>query len=109
MTDTTNQSLREQAEKLLAIIESTDPEQEPFYIDGFVRRLLAHYGRIAVMWEIEDVLLLRDDLTHEQAMEVLERARDKHDPDWGISRDTLSDIADALFSDAPETDEAAEA
>jgi hypothetical protein len=108
MTDTTNQSLREQAETLLARIKSTDPADEPFYIGGFVDRLLAHYGTIAITWCIEDVQGIRPDLTAEQALEVLEQVGDNHDAEWGINWTTLETVADELF-EAPETDEVQEA
>jgi hypothetical protein len=99
MTDTTNPSLRDQAEALLALLQQTGADDEPFYIDDFVHRLLATYGKIAIIWCVEDVQspLVRPDLTTEQAWEVLERARDKHDADWGVNWTTLETIADDLF------------
>lgn len=105
MTNTTMPSLRDQAESLLARIKSTEPDHEPFSISFFVQRLLAHYGRIAVTWEIADVQGIRPDLTREQAWEVLEEVADKHDAEWGISWTTLETVADDLFSRAPKTHE----
>lgn len=109
MTDTTQPSLRDQANTLLALVESMAPDPEPFDINHFVQRLLAHYGRIAIIWAVEDVQGIRPDLTADQAWEVLYEAGRKHDADWGISWSTLGDMADILFADAPQTDQAEEA
>jgi hypothetical protein len=105
MADTTNPALSAQAEALLAVIESTNPDHEPFYIGGFVHRLLAHYGKIAPIWCVDDVLQIRPDLTAPQAWEVLEEVGRKHDAEYGISWTTLECMADILFGDAPEADE----
>ena len=118
MTDTTERALRDailatdisdQAEALLALIKSTDPEHEPFYINGFVHSLLTHFGKIALIWGIEDVQRIRPDLTIDQIWQVLEHAFDKHDAEFGISWTTLETIAVDRFGDAPETDKAEEA
>lgn len=108
MTDPTNLSLRDQAEALLAQITSTDPDHEPFSISSFVQRLLAHYGRIAITWEIADVQGIRHDLTRAQAWEVLEQVADHHDAEWGISWRTLQTVADDLFDRDGTTSEAEE-
>jgi hypothetical protein len=109
MTDTTNPTLSAQAAALLARIESTDPDREPFYIGGFVHRLLAHYSRIAAIWCVDDVRQIRPDLTATQAWEVLAEVGRKHDAEYGISWTTLECMADILFDDTPEADEAQEA
>jgi len=108
MTDTTEQSIQDQAEALLARIESADPDHEPFSISYFVQRLLAHYGRIAVTWEIADVQAIRPDLNREQAWEVLQEVGDNHDAEWGISWTTLQTVADDLFPRDDTTNEAEE-
>ena len=51
---------------------------------------------IAIVWSMEDVLEVRPDLTHDQAMEVLEFAEQKHDASIGISWDVLSIWAEQL-------------
>jgi hypothetical protein len=108
MTDTTDKSLSDQAEALLTRLESIAPDHEPFFISGFVHRLLRHYGQIAAIWCVEDVQGIRPDLTAEQAREVLEEVGRKHDTEYGISWTTLECMADILFGSAPEIDEAAE-
>lgn len=70
-----------------------------------VHELLAGRKQIAAIWSIEDVQEVRPDLTAEQAWEVLERAGDKHDAEYGISWATLEIVAEDLFGDAPETNE----
>jgi len=109
MTDTTNPSLRDQAEALLTRVKSVAPDIEPFDINHFVHRLLASDRKIAAIWCIEDVLGIRPDLTADQAWEVLERAGDKHDAEYGISWTTLECVAEDLFGNAPKTDKAEEA
>jgi len=108
MTDTTNVSLGDQAEKLLALLESIAPDPEPFDINHFVHRLLAHYRRIAAIWAVEDVQGIRPDLTDEQAWEVLYEVGRKHDAEYGISWTTLECMADILFDRGPKTGEAEE-
>jgi hypothetical protein len=108
MTDTTDQSLRDQAEALLATLKHLAPDHEPLDINLFVHRLLAHYHRVAAIWSVEDVQGLRPDLTALQAWEVLEEVGDQHDTEYGISWTTLECMADILFG-APKTDDAEEA
>jgi len=109
MTDATNPSLGDQAKALLALVENTKPDPEPFDINHFVHRLLAHYGRIAAIWGVEDVQGIRPDLTADQAWEVLEEIGDKHDAEWGITWTTLETMADDMFDRPPQSDKAKEA
>lgn len=51
----------------------------------------------ALLLSFSAVLSLRPDLTVEQAQDVLDRVADKHDPDLGITRETLQIVADDLF------------
>ena len=53
--------------------------------------------QIAIIWDISDVQLLRPDLTDEQALSVLEKVKDKHDADIGVSWTTIDIWADILF------------
>lgn len=109
MTDTTDKTLHDQAEALLAGVKAIAPDDEPFYVAGFVHRLLAHFRMIASIWGIEDVQAVRPDLTDEQAWEVLEEVHRKHDAEYGISWPTLECMADIVFGHAPESDESEEA
>lgn len=52
---------------------------------------------IAIIWSAADVLSIREDLTPEQALEVLEQAEDKHDATIGINWDVLYYHADWMF------------
>ena len=56
---------------------------------------------MAIVWQIDDVLSVRPDLTEEQAAEVLGAVESGHDASIGISWDTLEIYADQLF---PEED-----
>ena len=52
---------------------------------------------MAIIWQIDDVLSIRPDLTEEQAGEVLGRVEDIHDASIGVSWDTLECCADDLY------------
>src|SRR5581483_5073165 len=58
---------------------------------------LYHDKKIAAIWGIEDVQELRPDLTADQAWEVLRRVDHQHDPDHGITWETLRLTAEELF------------
>lgn len=57
---------------------------------------------MAIVWQIDDVLSIRPDLTEEQAGEVLGRVEDIHDASIGVSWGTLEAVASDLY---PEEDE----
>ena len=109
MTDPTNPSLRDQAEALLALLDSQLPNPEPFDINHFVQCLLVHYGRIAAIWAVEDVQEIRPHLNGAQAREVLQQVGEDHDAELGISWTTLQTVADDIFPPARKSNEAEEA
>jgi len=53
--------------------------------------------QIAIIWSIEDVQSIRQDLTDEQAMEVLQLVEKRHDASIGISWDTIEYMAEELY------------
>jgi len=57
--------------------------------------------QIAIIWDIDDVKSIRPHLNDEQAMEVLENVKRKHDAELGVTWQTLEIWADELF---PEED-----
>lgn len=57
--------------------------------------------QIAVIWSVDDVQTLRPELTDEQAVDVLRRAQDKHDANYGITWDVLESHAYVLYPPAP--------
>ena len=59
---------------------------------------------IAIIWSVEDVLSIREDLTPEQALEVLEQADYKHDASIGINWDVLGYHADWMFPEERKND-----
>jgi hypothetical protein len=59
---------------------------------------------MAIVWQIDDVLSIRPDLTEEQAAEVLGRVEDIHDASIGISWETLEAVADDLFPEGGDDD-----
>lgn len=52
---------------------------------------------IAIIWSAADVLTIREDLTPDQALEVLQRAEHKHDATIGINWDVLGYHAEWMF------------
>ena len=68
--------------------------------------LLADRQQIALLWSIEDVQEVRPDLTDQQAWEVLQQVKHCHDCNYGVTWLTLEWVAQDLFGDAPETDDA---
>ena len=52
---------------------------------------------IFIEWCIDDVKDVREDLDDDQAMEVLEFVKDKHDANLGITWETLQYAADHLY------------
>jgi hypothetical protein len=64
---------------------------------------LARGGCIAIIWSIEDVKVMRPDLTDSQCMEVLETVKSDHDASCGLTWDTVGDCAELLFPPTPET------
>ena len=59
--------------------------------------VLQNEDSISIVWSIDDVKDVRPDLDDEQAMEVLEFVKDKHDATIGITWDTLEYAADHIY------------
>jgi hypothetical protein len=78
--------------------KSTKPDYSKIDIDA----VLAQRQQVAVIWGTEDVQGVRPDLNDDQAWEVLQRCRDKHDCEWGFTWQYIEDVADELFPE-PET------
>ena len=72
-----------------------------------VHELLANRRQIASIWDIEDVQILRPDLTDDQAWEILQAVGSNQDANFGITWEVIACYADHLFGDEPEatTDE----
>ncbi len=52
---------------------------------------------LAIIWSVEDVQIVRPDLSEQQSMEVLKEPVNNHDANIGVNWDTLKDDADQLF------------
>jgi hypothetical protein len=63
----------------------------------------ADAGSIAIVWNVEDVLEVRPDLTEEQAKEVLRRVKHGHDANFGINWEVLTTVAGDLFPEVATT------
>jgi hypothetical protein len=71
----------------------TKPDYSAIDIDA----VLAERRQVAIVWSIEDVQGVRPDLNADQAWEVLQDCRDKHDSEWGFTWTFIKDVADDLF------------
>ena len=54
------------------------------------RTITLEDDEIAIVWSVADVLEVRPDLTEDQAYEVLQLTKDKHDATIGINWDVLA-------------------
>ncbi len=54
---------------------------------------------ITIKWHVDDVLDVREDLTREQAREVLHTLKRDHDAEIGINWDVIEAWADNLYPD----------
>lgn len=77
------------------VLEFIDPP--PIELD--LHELLAK-NEIAIVWSVDDVRHVRGDLSHDQAWEVLQHVRNRHDATVGVNWETLTDAAEALFGPA---------
>ncbi len=57
---------------------------------------------IAIIWSVADVLDVRPDLTHDEALDVLHRVKHKHDATIGINWDVLSYHASWMYPEESE-------
>jgi hypothetical protein len=62
-----------------------------------VAAIPASERRIAIEWSVNDVQTIREDLTYDQAWEVLLLAKRDHDATQGVTNDILWAIAARLF------------
>lgn len=74
-----------------------------------IHKLLAERKQIAIIWSIEDVQQVRPDLTDDQAWEVLQQVNRHQDAELGVNWQAFECVAEDLFGDATETDQASEA
>ena len=69
-----------------------------------IEAVLSERREIAIIWSIEDVTEVRPDLSEDQAWEVLQLIRRRHDANLGVTWLTLEYAADTLFGDEPDSD-----
>jgi len=82
-------SLRLAVAKRLAILEPPTPIN--------VRELLARRRQVAVIWSIEDVQAVRAELSEEQAWDVLQECRRRHDYEYDFTWTLIELTANELF------------
>jgi hypothetical protein len=61
---------------------------------------------IAILWHIDDVKSIADDLTNEECREVLRRAKRNHDANIGINWEVLKVWADQVREERKEETDA---
>jgi hypothetical protein len=67
-----------------------------------VKRLLDRQRQVAVIWEVDDVLVLRPELTDDQAWEALQHAHKYYDAELGFNWEFIASVAEALFGPEPQ-------
>ena len=95
-----------QASDCVTVIAANDPERVMSQPTNLIA-VLKPAGEMAIVWSVEDVLEIRPDLTHEQAMQVLEFSERHHDSGDGINWHCLDVNAEHLFGPEPENAEVA--
>jgi hypothetical protein len=66
--------------------------------------LLAKRRHVAVIWSTEDVQNVRPDLDDDQAWDVLQECRDRHDCEFGFTWTLIEVVANEMFRE-PDDDE----
>jgi len=79
------------------ILEHSKYEGSYIYSVDFPMACYNPTRQIALIWDVSDVKAVRPDLSDEQALDVLEMAKSKHDASMGVSWDTLECFADMLY------------
>jgi hypothetical protein len=79
---------------------------EEYQFDIDIHELLADNRQIAHIWGIGDVQKVRPDLDDDQAWQVLQTIDRRLDSEQGVCWETIEIVADELFGDAPEAEEA---
>jgi len=80
-----------------SLLEHTKYEGSLIYVADFPMECYNPMRQIALIWDIDDVKMVRPDLTAEQALDVLEKTKSEHDTTIGVSWDTLEIWADMLY------------
>lgn len=52
--------------------------------------------QIEIIWSLEDVRVVRQDLSDEQCMRVLQRVQQNHDAQYGVTWETIQACAEAI-------------
>ena len=63
-------------------------------------------GQIAIIWSLEDVLMVCDWLTEEQGIDVLHDLEHSHDATIGINWEVIRDSAETKYPEPEEEDDA---
>lgn len=62
-----------------------------------IHDLLAQRRQIAVIWSVEDVQGVREELSDDQAWEVLLQCQRVHDCNHGFTWELIGAVADSMF------------
>lgn len=99
-----------QAIKHALDVSALDPDSEAMHA---ARKAIADFEElqrvsISIVWQIDDVLSVRPDLTEDEAAEVLHEVESAHDCEQGITWFHIESAASYMFGDAPDEDEEGE-
>jgi hypothetical protein len=53
--------------------------------------------QIEIIWSVEDVRVVRQDLSDDQCMRVLQRVQQNHDAQYGITWEIIQTCAETIF------------
>jgi hypothetical protein len=85
------------------ILAIDDPLRGSLHRQIDIHKLLNTQREIAVVWEVDDVLVLRPDLTDDQAWQVLQHAKRHHDAGIGLNWESIEAAAESIFGPEPES------
>jgi hypothetical protein len=95
-------SLLEEVKERLALLSATNLELSGNNFDPttdeLIKRIEARLNdSIEVIWHLDDVKQIREDLDDDECREVLESVKDRHDCNNGITWETLELMAERLY------------
>lgn len=85
------------SQELPRLLSAMDVVSKQFHRSFPLNEMLAENDQVAIIWNTEDVIAVRPDLTDDQAWEVLRHAKHNHDASLGLNWTALHEAATALF------------
>jgi hypothetical protein len=76
-------------------------------LNTLIAEALVESQQVAILWGLEDVLVIRPDLTDDEAWAVLQYAEKHHDAGIGLNWHLIESAAECLFGPEPDAIEVA--